>query len=195
MSEKLIVGLSGYARSGKNAAAEALVQHGWRQAAFADKLREFLLAVNPVIPGPVGVGNLRLQLLIADVGWEYAKAHYPEVRALHNRTGTDAGRKILGNNVWVDALFREHDDAPALVISDVRFPNEAQAVADRGGVLIRVERPGVSPARDRTGRIYESETALDDWPFDHVLRNDDSVRALHVKLYGVAGLVQLSQAV
>lgn len=195
MSDKLIVGLSGYARSGKNSAAEALVQYGWKQAAFGDKLREFLLAVDPVIPGPHGSGLLRLSVLIKDVGWEYAKDHYPEVRALLQRTGTEAGRKLLGSDVWVDALFYELADAPTLVVTDVRFPNEARAVAERGGVLIRVERPGVGPAKDKVGRVHESETALDGWGFDHVLTNDGSVRDLHLKLYGVADLVQLSQVV
>ncbi|MFE5663363.1 hypothetical protein ACFQ7W_05405 [Streptomyces niveus] len=193
MSDRLIVGLSGYSRSGKNEAAEALVQHGWSQAGFADKLREFLLALNPVIPGPVGVGNVRLQLLIADVGWEYAKDVYPEVRALLQRAGTEAGRRVLGADVWVAALFREHNEAPALVITDVRFPNEARAVAERDGVMIRVARPGVGPARDRMGRVHESETALDDWEFDHYLKNDGTVRDLHLKLSGVADLVQLSR--
>ncbi|MEU4984870.1 hypothetical protein [Streptomyces sp. NPDC021969] len=193
MSDRLIIGLAGYARSGKNEAAEALVQYGWTQAAFADKLREFLLAVDPAIPGPYGTGNLRLSILIRDVGWEYAKDHYPEVRALLQRTGTEAGRRLLGSNVWVDALFRDLAEAPALVVTDCRFPNEAQAVADRGGVMIRVERPGVGPAKDKVGRVHESETALDGWAYDHTLINDGSVRDLHLKLYGVADLVQLSQ--
>ncbi|AXQ61119.1 deoxynucleoside monophosphate kinase [Streptomyces phage Hank144] len=193
MSDQLIIGLSGYARSGKNEAAEALVQFGWRQAAFADKLREFLLAVDPVIPGPYGTGPLRLSILVRDCGWEYAKDHYPEVRALLQRTGTDAGRALLGPNVWVDALFEEHGNAPALVVTDVRFPNEAKAIADRGGVMIRVERPGVGPAKDKVGRVHESEQALDYWKFDHTLVNDGTVRDLHLKLYGVADLVQLSR--
>ncbi|MCD2462429.1 hypothetical protein MBT42_02500 [Streptomyces sp. MBT42] len=192
MSDQLIIGLSGYARSGKNEAAEALVQYGWRQAAFADKLREFLYALDPLIPGHYGAGNLRLRKLVDSTGWDYAKVTYPEVRALLQRAGTEAGRKVLGANVWVDALFRELADAPALVITDVRFPDEARAVADRGGVMIRVERPGVGPAKDKVGRVHESETALDGWDFDHVLVNDGSVRDLHLKLYGVADLVQLS---
>ncbi|WDS51778.1 deoxynucleoside monophosphate kinase [Streptomyces phage Triumph] len=193
MSDRLIIGLSGYARSGKNEAAEALVQYGWRQAAFADKLREFLYALDPLIPGHYGAGNLRLRRLVDATGWDYAKVTYPEVRALLQRAGTEAGRKVLGENVWVDALFREFADAPALVLTDVRFPNEARAVADRGGVMIRVERPGVGPAKDKWGRIHESEVALDEWTFDHTLVNDGSVRDLHLKLYGVADLVQLSR--
>ncbi|ATI18847.1 deoxynucleoside monophosphate kinase [Streptomyces phage Diane] len=191
----LIIGLAGYARSGKNEAAEALVQYGWSQAAFADKLREFLYALDPLIPGHYGAGTLRLRKLIDATGWDYAKVTYPEVRALLQRAGTEAGRRVLGADVWVDALFREHADAPALVVTDVRFPNEAQAIADRGGVMIQIKRPGAGPAKDRLGRVHESETALDDWSFDHVLHNDGSVRDLHLKLYGVADLVQLSHAV
>ncbi|MFE9925174.1 hypothetical protein ACFYQA_27445 [Streptomyces sp. NPDC005774] len=194
MSDKLIIGLAGYARSGKDAAAEALVQYGWSRAAFADKLKEFLLALDPLIPGHWGAGNLRLRKLVDAAGWDYAKTTYPEVRALLQRAGTEAGRKVLGTDVWVDALFREHADTPALVVTDCRFPNEARAVVERGGLMIRVERPGVGPARDKLGRVHESEVALDGWVYDHTLVNDGAVRDLHLKLYGVADLVQLSRA-
>jgi dephospho-CoA kinase len=45
----MIVGISGYARSGKDEAAKALVEMGFERRAFADKLREFLLALNPMV--------------------------------------------------------------------------------------------------------------------------------------------------
>ncbi|MFD7677501.1 hypothetical protein [Streptomyces sp. NPDC060187] len=187
----LIVGLSGYARSGKNTAADALIQRGWRQAGYADKLKEFLYQVNPLIPGYFGAGNLRLRQLVDSTGWDYAKTKYPEVRSLLQRTGTEAGRRVLGDDVWVEALYADHHDAAGLVVTDVRFPNEAEAVAKRGGVMIRVERPGVGPTKDKHGRAHISETALDDWPFDHVLVNDGLVADLHAKLQGVAELVQV----
>ncbi|MGW1040008.1 hypothetical protein [Streptomyces sp. NPDC002547] len=186
----LIIGVSGYARSGKNEAANALVERGWRQAAFADKLREFVYAMDPLIPGPHGAGNLRLRQLVDAAGWEYAKDNYPEVRSILQRAGTEAGRKVLGSDVWVDALFREHEDAPALVVTDVRFPNEAEAISRRGGILIRVERPGVGPKRGKYGVVHESEVALDDWIFDHCLINDGTVSDLHGKLVGVASLAE-----
>lgn len=186
----LIIGLSGYARSGKNEAANVLVGRGWRQGAFADKLREFLYALNPLTPGHYGAGNLRLRTLVDRTGWEYAKTTYPEVRALLQRAGTEAGRRVLGTDVWVDAFFRDHADAPALVVTDVRFPNEAQAIRERGGIMIRVNRPGVGPAKDKYGRAHESEVRLDDFDFDHTLINDGSVVDLHERLTGVANLVE-----
>ncbi|MFE3589444.1 hypothetical protein ACFXOY_18270 [Streptomyces niveus] len=190
MSDKLIIGLSGYARSGKDTAAQALADRGWRRAGFADKLREFLLALDPLLPALRGGEPFRLRRYVEAWGWERAKDEHPEVRALLQRAGTEAGRKILGANIWVNALFAEHSDAGALVIPDVRFPNEAQGIADRGGMVIRVERPGIAPKANKYGVVHDSEIALDGWAFDHVLFNDGSAYDLRLKLRGVADLVE-----
>ncbi|MEU8133267.1 hypothetical protein [Streptodolium elevatio] len=173
-----LIGLSGYARSGKDEAAKALVAGGWRQVAFADKVKDFVCALDPMVPSTRGGQPMRLSTVVARRGWDYAKTWYPEVRVLLQRAGTEAGRRILGQDIWIDALFRDIAEEPAVVISDVRFPNEAQAIADRGGLLIRIERPGVGVMP------HESETALDDWPFDHVLVNDGTVEDLHRKVVG-----------
>ncbi|MEU5403752.1 hypothetical protein ABZ348_31220 [Streptomyces sp. NPDC005963] len=186
----LLIGLAGYAQAGKDTAAQALADRGWRRAAFADKLREFLLALDPLLPALREGGEpFRLRRWIEAVGWDHAKEEHPEVRALLQRAGTEAGRRVLGSDVWVNALFQEHGDAPALVVTDVRFPNEARAIHARGGVLIRIQRPGVGPKRCRVGIAHESETALRGWPFDHVLLNDGTAYDLRRKLQGVAELV------
>ena len=64
------------------------------------------------------------------------------------------------------------------IITDVRFPNEAQAIKDRGGILIRINRDNGTRAIDVNAHL--SETALDDYDgFDYVIDNDsDSVRDL-----------------
>jgi len=76
-------------------------------------------------------------------------------RKLLQFLGTDCGRDIIHPNIWVNALFADyklskplglegHDwskgNLPKWIITDVRFPNEAQAVKDRGGIVIRVNR-------------------------------------------------------
>ena len=59
------------------------------------------------------------------------------------------------------------DVAPSRwVVSDCRFENEAQAIKDRGGVIIRIDRPGVKPINN-----HPSETAIDHWPFDYKIAN------------------------
>lgn len=190
-----LVGLSGYARSGKDTAAQALVDLGWRRDAFGDRLRDFLLALNPIVdidvwedeydPSNYGAGSARLSDVIASRGWERAKDELVEVRQLLQRCGTDAGRKVLGDDVWVNAVIDRHlVEFQPLVIADVRFPNEAKAVKDSGGVIVRIERPGIGPKASPDGSVHVSETALDDWPFDAVVTNNGTPETLGRALLG-----------
>lgn len=75
-------------------------------------------------------------------------------RKLLQLLGTECGREIIHPNIWVNALFADYKTfnepskypnggggkAPRWIITDVRFPNEAQAIKDRGGIVIRVNR-------------------------------------------------------
>ncbi len=194
----LLVGLSGYARSGKDTAAKVLTEGSWVRESFADRLRAFLLALDPIVDGEVDsygegccdlcysvvheIKPTRLSEIIADIGWERAKDSYAEVRELLQRCGTDAGRKVLGSDVWVNAVFTDWDGSTPTVVTDVRFPNEAEAIVARGGVVLRVNRPGVGPREDALGQVHPSETALDDWDFDAVLVNDGTLEDLHAKV-------------
>lgn len=197
----MIIGLSGYARVGKTEAAIALGMDGWRVKAFSETLREFLYTLNPIVNrliepdkiyNAVYVPPRRLQDVINQHGWDgYKKTPYnDEIRRLIQTLGTDCGRAILGESVWVNATMDSYDDMGKFdfsnwkriethnwVIHDVRFPNEAQAIIDRGGKIIRINKPGVGPVND-----HESETALDNWPWDSVIHNDGSIDDLHRKI-------------
>ena len=102
-------------------------------------------------------------------------------RKLLQLLGTEAGRHIIHPNIWVNALFADYEPDSNWIITDVRFPNEAKAIKEKGGIMIRVNRPQFMA----NGRVivkdeHESETALDDYDgFDYVIENDsDSVRDL-----------------
>lgn len=102
----------------------------------------------------------------------------PSPRTLMQDLGTNCGRDILHPNIWVNATFRDYikktrqfgeyvDGGPMMtkmfpnwVITDVRFPNEVQAIEKRGGFVIRVTRPELISTD-----THASETALDDWVF------------------------------
>lgn len=167
-----IIAFSGYARAGKDEAAKVLVnEFGFRRIAYADKLREALYTLNPMVDyvGEAAYGGpVFLKEVIDAYGWEaYKKSPYnDEVRRLITRFGTEVARGILGENVWVDAAFKTVRGNEKIVITDCRFPNEAQAVKDRGGYVVRIERLGVGPASD-----HPSEHALKDWPFDFTIFN------------------------
>lgn len=109
------------------------------------------------------------------------------VRDFLQKLGTDGLRDNLHKNVWVNALMADYEGIydldtdkttyPNWVITDTRFPNEAQAIQQANGIIIRVERPGVKPINN-----HPSEVSLDDWNFDHTIMNDGSVEDLVKKV-------------
>lgn len=173
-----IIGLSGYAGSGKDEAAKALASEGYTRVAFADVLRDIAVAIDPYVleqtddDGDVFIFR-RLSDVIENYGWDFSKNYFADVRRLLQRLGTEAGRNILGENIWVDTAF-SRVDSDKVVVTDVRFPNEAQAVRQRGGVLVRIHRPGIGPKN-----THPSETSLEDYAFDYHIDNDGTIEEFH----------------
>jgi hypothetical protein len=182
-----LIGLSGYARTGKDTVAAALREHGYRRASFADVLREAALALDPFVHAPderfTASRYQRLSDVIAVYGWEAAKDAYPDVRRLLQRLGTDVGREIFGQNVWVDLAMGQVFSGDRVVFTDCRFPNEADAIRERGGQVWRIERPGFGPVNG-----HPSETALDGYPFDQYVLNCGDVDYLRVTVVDLVGV-------
>lgn len=170
----MIFGLSGYGQSGKDTAAAFLVQElGFKKIAWADALREALVILNPRVQYAEGKEYHDLADALKWYGYESMKAHSPHYRGLLQRMGTDVGRMLLGENVWVDATMRRINAEPEQerwVIADTRFPNEADAIRNTGGRIFRITRFGVCPVND-----HPSETALNGYPFDHVIFNNEGL--------------------
>lgn len=163
----MIIGLSGYARSGKDTVAQFLVEeHGFKRLAFADTIRTFLLKINPILED-----GHRLNETVQMYGWEIAKSK-TEVRRLLQETGVTA-RQMFGEDFWVEQAFASADPTSDYVISDVRFPNEADYIKDLAGSVWRINRWGVAPINK-----HESEVAMDLYPFDIVLDNDGTIKKL-----------------
>jgi len=170
----MIIGLSGYAQAGKDSLGAALVKnHGFTRYAFADALKEMAYRLNPIV-GDTNVDQFsRFQDYVDHVGWEKAKK-VPEVRRLLQVLGTEAGREVLGEDIWVNTVLNKiHGGGGNSVITDCRFPNEAAAVKHSGGFVVRVEREGLDAVN-----AHASETSLDGWPFDVTVSNNRSVQAL-----------------
>jgi hypothetical protein len=163
----MIIGLTGYARSGKDTVANILVEnYGYKRIAFADKIRELLYETNPQ------VGGNRLQHLISTYGWEVAKSQ-PEVRHLLQSLGVGA-RKTFGDNHWIVEALKNITREGNYVITDVRFKNEAEWLKDIYNAEIwRVTRPGVKAINS-----HISETQLDDYKFDFTLHNEGTLEEL-----------------
>ncbi len=162
----MIIGLAGYARSGKDSAADALESVGFRRIAFADKLREFMYEMNPQLKCN-GIG-MYLTDVIDNHGWDgYKNTIWSEdIRRWMQVVGTNCVRDILGPDTWANATFNMMESSKNYVITDVRFPNEVRGIWQRGGFVYRIWRPGIEPANG-----HSSETALDDMALNGVLEN------------------------
>jgi hypothetical protein len=109
--------------------------------------------------------------------------------------GTEAMRDGLHTNVWVNALFADYKakwvptgdaieedevslekEYPNWIITDMRFPNELEAIFKRGGITIKVVRPGVLVG------THASEIALDDAEFDYEIENNGTIEDLIEKV-------------
>lgn len=185
MSDTQIIGLMGYARSGKDAVAETLVgQCGFTRIAFADKLREFLYALDPMIETDI-YRYAMTRNAVDKIGWDALKemsGNNKELspRAMLQRAGI-ALRETFGNDILVDAALDALPPGGLYVAADVRFPNEVEAIRRRGGALWRVIRPGYGPVN---GHI--SETAVDHVVADVTINNDSSLEALQYRTFMLA---------
>ena len=182
-----VIGISGYARSGKDTIAEKLAEVGYVRGSFADAIREAVYKLNPSVaatgvcakdePGErLWLEPVPLQTLVNWYGWENTKAE-PDVRRLLQVFGTEVGREMFGDNIWIDYLFDSLPDGAKVVIPDVRYPNEAKAIEDMAGKVWRVERDGVMAINS-----HISDSALDDYTFSDILLNDGTVKDLYKKV-------------
>lgn len=177
----MIIGLTGYARSGKDSAAGFLVDtHGYTKLGFADGVRDLAAAIDPYVQVDgdrhYTEGNTpfaRYSTVLKTLGYEAAKSH-PDVRRLLQRIGTEGVRSVLGDSVWLGlaasklvalgALGPTDSGGPNVVLSDVRFANEADFIHAYGGVVVRLVRPGYGG-----GDAHASETGVDSLDADFTI--------------------------
>lgn len=163
----MIIGLAGYARSGKDEVAKVLVnKYGFTRVAFADPIREFLLKINPILDD-----GHRVEDFVKEFDWNIAKAK-PETRRLLQDIGITA-REMFGEDFWIGLALRKMEYKERVVVTDVRFRNEINAIHTLEGKVFRVMREGVGPVN---GHI--SETDVDNAYVDGYIQNNGTLEDL-----------------
>lgn len=185
-----VIGLNGYARSGKDTAAQALINRGFTRIALADPIREALLALDPYV-GLTSDGPVRATEALerADHNWDILKKHPlfgAESRRLMQQLGTEVARVQWWDAFWLDLADKRMAELRAaghnrFVITDIRFPNEAEWAAGRGWPIVRITRPGVGPVNG-----HASEAGLPEEMIDHEIANDSTIESLHRKVADLA---------
>lgn len=106
-------------------------------------------------------------------------------RDLLIQLATDLGRNNIHPSIWVLATQKEiskHLAADCFVlVPDVRFENEVQALQDLGGVILRVNRKLLNT--EDAVHFNESETQLDNFPFEWVIDNNGSLNQFREQVW------------
>lgn len=150
----------------------------WLDSPYGKDFREGLFKPHRV---PTGVvlesedGELKLPVHFDLPDWVQPDPN-PEVSALapygkHPKLlqwwGTEFRRNNFGQDYWVKRTFSQIPaNLDVAMITDVRFPNEAEAVEQRGGFSVNVQRlreDGTQYTDPSRPADHPSETALDGW--------------------------------
>lgn len=209
-----LIGICGKARHGKGEVAAILVEQGFTEVQFSAPVKELLLHMDPLVhtsplTGEV-VGSGDDVSLISDL---LAEQHYPraytleeiktlpDVRRLLQGLGNGA-REIVSPRTWVNGFLHRHLDAlladTKLVISDMRYPNEAEMIRELGGEVWKVVRATRGDRYEREDGTWTelipfdnglgelnsnaSETAVDQIQPDLTILNDGGLKDLRYKV-------------
>ena len=179
-STPILIGLGGYATSGKDTVADFLVQdHGFYKTYMSRPLEAALLALDPQLLTD-GDMLMRYSQLHSLVGYDQSKKN-PEVRRLLQKLGTEVGRQILGENVWTDLMLKEVlpilRSGKSVCVTGIRFANEHDAIKFSGqGTLWWVDR-GLPPVND-----HASDNSLAPEDFDRVIDNHGTLGQLESRI-------------
>ena len=166
----MIIGFCGPIGAGKTLAAMHLVDHhGFQRRRFAGPLRAMLKAL--------GLSDRELDGDMKMSPCALLGGKTP--RQAMQTIGTEWGRDLIDPELWVRAWLQDISGFDRVVADDVRFPNECAAIRARGGVVIRIDRPGLVP----DGHVSESHAL----PFDFAIRNDQSEAAFTAAIDYILG--------
>ena len=196
----MIIGICGKINTGKDTIADILCgEYGFLRVSFADPIKIFCLRMFP-------------DILTDEILWGSSSNRTPKIRQLLQYLGTEVARKF-DPNVWIkptlnrikqiqetgiDPLSRLADTIHTrpIVVPDIRFINEAQALREINARLIKITRPRnyELAGTKNSARKHISETGIDHIPselfFTHI-DNNGSTADLHDKIHEILTATRL----
>lgn len=170
-----IIGLCGKKGSGKDTFAAYIQKHLPNEAvafSFAHRLKTV---------GSLMLPNKYSQLVYGTQ--EQKNTFIPEynmtIREFLQKLGTDVAHQF-SKTIWTDLLFAQleqhYQDFKYCIITDVRFPVEADEIKAKGGMIVRIINP-----HENSTDSHISETALDNYQVNHTIINDKTKGPLHIE--------------
>lgn len=162
----MTIGIIGHIGAGKSTVAQILtVQHGFTRYKFAGKLKAMLAVL--------GLTERELEGDLKEAPCALLGGMTP--RGAMRTLGTEWGRYLIDEDMWVRFAMVELDRCTKMspvVFDDVRFPNEAHSIKDRGGVIWHVMRDNKGATK------HASECGLHKIIPDEIIMNNGTLEEL-----------------
>ncbi len=192
----MIIGIVGFIGSGKGTVGDILTQRGFHKDSFAAPLKDAASVIfnwpRNMLEGDTNISRLWREK--KDEFWSEQFGYEFSPRLALQLMGTEVGRKIFHENLWVISLLNRAKNYDKVVVTDVRFKNEIKYIRENGGLVIRVKR-GPEPewyedalntnlGNDRSmyfpprNAIHTSEWDWIGCEFDYVINNEGSLKDL-----------------
>jgi hypothetical protein len=173
-----ILGITGFIGSGKDTAAEYLIQnYGFKGIKFADGLKDMMRAIGLTTeemedrklkeePHPLLCGR--------------------SPRYAMQKLGTEWGRDLIADELWTSLWASRCNGKRLVVTADMRFFNEAAIIEKNNGILIRIFRPETDPPRETWPDLHPSEREIPNLPVHYEVQNVGTITELCKTVYGLA---------
>lgn len=175
MGGKVLIGIHGKPRAGKDTIANRLVsKYGFIRYGAGDPVKRATAAMFDI-----AMENLYHDQL-KDTRNEFWNMTY---REMAQKVGKESSRDVFGEDFWLRHIEKKLAtlpvEIPGLVLADVRYANEAVWVRQRGGLVLFVERINRPQAANEQ---HAAEQALDPSLADVIIPNNGTVQELWEKV-------------
>lgn len=176
---KQVFAFTGLKGSGKDTAAKYILDGKFDDSVlikFADPLKNMIRTLlteagfNPDQIEDMVEGNLK-EMPIMEFGGR-------SCRYLMQTLGTEWGREKVCDSLWIDITLNKiaNSPKPIIVVTDLRFANELEAMRSVDAIIHRIER-GTVVDKD----MHPSETFVMEMDVP-VIKNDGTIEDLHNKI-------------
>ena len=155
----MLIGIGGKIGAGKDFTAkylcENLTEYNFKTRSFAYKVKQIAALLS----------GMSMDDALSHDGKNKMVEHFNmTLGRMQQVIGTDLFRDHFDVDTWVKALFADYREGMDWIVTDVRFPNEAEQIRMMGGILIRLDGdPAGIREKSTRDMSHPSETSLDDY--------------------------------
>lgn len=178
---KELIGIGGRLAAGKDVVANFYRgQLGFTVIGFSDILHSMLMKLDPIVMTDATHKELLTYTQVVKARGFVKAKEIPEVRRLQQVFGTEIGRQMIHEDIWVDLtaerITKLQDAGKKVVLTGVRYPNEVAMVRRLGGETLWIDRPDFGQPSD-----HATENSVNQDDFDHLIVNDKGIAELENK--------------